>query len=248
MATHTSPSLSQPNPSIISSFSHAVTIKLTTYNFLLWKVQISAYLREQDLYCYVDGTLPYPPQFLPVVFDSPPKTNLDFLSWTRTNQLVLSVLFSSLSESVIGHVLSAITARELWLSLASMFASHSQAKEFRITNLSHSDQSIFDYFGKVKSLADILVATGNPFLDKEFVTYLLTGLGSANESFATSVTTRFESLSSHELYQLLLIHESRITHSSKNIFEPSVNYSASGGRDQCVRTFSRGGRQGRSRG
>ncbi|KAF5445641.1 hypothetical protein F2P56_034680 [Juglans regia] len=167
----------------------------------------------------------------------------------KTYQLVLSVLFSSLSNLVIGHVLSSTTFKELWLNLFSMFTSHSQAKEFQVkfqlTNLSRGDQSITDYYGKVLSLADTLSSIGNPLPDKEFISYVLNGLGPAYEPLVTSITTQFEPISSHELYQILLIHESRMQHTSKNTFEPSINYSARGGCDQRGRSFLRGGRQGK---
>lgn len=92
-----------------------------------------------------------------------------------------------------------------------MFTSHSQAKEFQVrfqlTNLSHGDQFITEYFGKVCSLANTHSATRNPLPNKEFVNYLLIGLGPAYESFI-SLTTRSEPFTSQELYQHLLIHES----------------------------------------
>ncbi|KAF5468284.1 hypothetical protein F2P56_012448 [Juglans regia] len=131
-----------------------------------------------------------------------------------------------------------------------MFASHSQAKEFQVhfqlTNLSRGDQSISEYFGKVRSLADTLVATSSPLPGKEFVTYLLYWTMTC-----LPVTTRVEPLSSHELYQLLLIHESHISHIGMSIvsfIEPSANFSATGTRDQRGQCFTRGGHQGRGRG
>ncbi|KAF5443557.1 hypothetical protein F2P56_036104 [Juglans regia] len=212
---------------------------------------ISAYLRGQDLYGYVDGTLPCPSQFLPITTEFPTKqTNPKFLSWTRTDQLVLSILFTSLSDSISSHVLSAETSRALWLALMSMFTSQSQAKDFQIryqlTHLSRRDQTISDYFGKVRNLADTLAATGSPIPEKDLVTYLLTGLGPAYESFVTSVTTRAEPLTSHELYQLLLVQENRLSHVSKILHEPSANFTSS--RDTRGRAPFRGGRQGRGRG
>lgn len=46
---------------------------------------------------------------------------------------------------------------------------------FQLTNLSRGDQPILEYC--------------TPFLDKEFVTHCLNGLGQSNESFVTSITT-----------------------------------------------------------
>lgn len=147
---------------------------------------------------------------------SSPKTNLNYLTWRKTDQLILSILFSSITDSIISHVISTGTSRELWVALESMFNSHSQAKGFQIrfqlTNLSRGELSITDYFSKVKMIFDTLVATGAPLSEKEYVIYLLNGLGPNYETFITFVTTRSKPISSNELYHLLLIHESQLTH------------------------------------
>lgn len=67
-----------------SSFAHLVTLKLNSENYLLWKVQISTYLRGQDRYSYVDGTQPPPPKILFTEADSTPKINPAYQSWQRT--------------------------------------------------------------------------------------------------------------------------------------------------------------------
>lgn len=157
MASSSSPSL--------SSFNHIITTKLTNEISLMWKLQNFAYLRRQDLYSYVNGTTTPPSEFLFESSSSPSKPNPNFLSWQCTNRLVLSVFFLSISDLLLGHVLSFQNVRALWVSLASTFASHSKAKEFQLhfllTNLSKGNQSITNYFGKVCSLVDSLAATGN---------------------------------------------------------------------------------------
>ncbi|KAF5481417.1 hypothetical protein F2P56_002068, partial [Juglans regia] len=248
MLPPTSSALSTPNSSVVSSFSHIVSTKLTTENFPMWKVQISAYLRGHDIFQYVDGSLICPPK----VLSNQTTVNPAYSAWKRTDQLVLSILFSSLSDSVISHVLTATTSHELWNSLASLFTSHSQAKQFQthfqLANLTRGDQSITSYFGKVRALADILAVTGSPLNDQDFVSYLLTGLGPSYESFITSVTTRAEPITSHELFQLLLVHESRISHNTRSFssMEPTVNLTTSGGHNQRGKNFPRGGHFGRN--
>lgn len=60
------------------------------------------------------------------------KTNQVYLAWQKSYQLILNILFSSPTKSVIAHVVSAGTSKELWLMLESMFSSHFQAKEFQV--------------------------------------------------------------------------------------------------------------------
>lgn len=90
-------------------------------------------------------------------------------------------------------------------------SSHSQAKElqicFQLTNRSKGEQPITEYFSTVKMLADTLAATGALLLEKEYVTYLLNGLGPSYKSFITSVTTKSDPVTATKLYHLLLIHE-----------------------------------------
>lgn len=102
-------------------------------------------------------------------------------------------------------------------------------------------------------LADNLSVTSTPLSEKEFVTYLLNGLGPTYETFVTSITTRLDPTSSQELYHLLLIHENHITHNSKltnpsSPFEPSANLSSTDQRNQRGKSTYRGGRNGRGHG
>lgn len=79
---------------------------------------------------------------------------------------------------------------------------------------------------------DSLVATDNILLKKEVVTYLLNSLGFTFEFFITLVTTRAEPLTSHELFQLLSIHESCISHQLRaSSFNPSTNLTISSTQD-----------------
>lgn len=108
---------------------------------------------------------------------------------------------------------------------------------FQLTNLSKGEHSIPDFFSKVRMLVDTLAATGNPLLDKELITYLLNGLGPSYESFVTSITTRSDPITTLELYHLLLIHESRMSHASRTTassasFAPSMNLGSTTPRDQ----------------
>lgn len=120
---------------------------------------------------------------------------------------------------------------------------------FQLTNLSHGDKIITEYFGKVRALTDNLATTSNFLPEKELVTYLFTGLGPLYEGFVNFITTRIDPISSLELYQMLLIHENRLAHSLKQLVKPFANFTSHnfGGRIQRGRE-SFHGRQGRGRG
>lgn len=120
--------MANPLVSISPSFSDLVSTKLTTNNYMLWKVQISTYLKGKDMFFFVDVTEIPPPKMIPSENHSSPKTNPDYLVWRKTDQLILSILFSSITNSIISHVISTGTFCELWITLESMFNSHSQTK------------------------------------------------------------------------------------------------------------------------
>ena len=52
-----------PHSSVISMPSVA-TVKLNHDNFLLWKAQLIPYFRGQDLFGYIDGSIPKPPKII----------------------------------------------------------------------------------------------------------------------------------------------------------------------------------------
>ncbi|KAF5471554.1 hypothetical protein F2P56_008335 [Juglans regia] len=230
-----------------NNFSYIVSVKLTSNNYLLWRAQIVPYLHGQDHYHFIDGSFPPPP---PIISASPsstpgilfaPKPNPSYLQWRCTDQLLLSALLSSLTESILAQAVSSRTSRELWLSLETMFTSQSQAKIFQIrhqlTNLKKGSLSVTDYYQKVRLLSDTMTAAGEPHRDSEVVSYILNGLTSDFDSFVISVSTRATPISSAELFNLLLTFESRPSLNTAQqglLPTPTVNVT--------TQSYSRGGR------
>ena len=66
MSSTTSPTIIMPSPaSFINNISHNVTAKLTHENFITWHYQMTTYLRAQQVYGFVDGTVVPPTQTIP---------------------------------------------------------------------------------------------------------------------------------------------------------------------------------------
>jgi hypothetical protein len=53
------------------------------------------------------------------------KSNPEYATWNQQDQLILSALTSSLTESIITCVLKCTTSRDLWFTLEHLFTSHS---------------------------------------------------------------------------------------------------------------------------
>ncbi|KAJ4957757.1 hypothetical protein NE237_024868 [Protea cynaroides] len=69
---------------------HALTIKLGTDNYLLWKTQILPLLGNQSLLGYVDGSLPAPPATITNLSTSTSTPNSEYSDWVLKDHLVLS--------------------------------------------------------------------------------------------------------------------------------------------------------------
>ncbi|KAA8525161.1 hypothetical protein F0562_006975 [Nyssa sinensis] len=116
MASSPVPSVAPVTPPSIHSL---VTIKLSSENYLLWKAQIMPYLRGQRLFGYVDGSCLQPSQHIPnPEADKSPTAprlllNPEFSHWFDQDQIVLSILMSSLSESILAKVIGVTTSREV---------------------------------------------------------------------------------------------------------------------------------------
>jgi hypothetical protein len=108
----------------------------------------------------------------------------------------MSVVISSLSVENVAIVVGLHTSREVWVALEKMLASQSKAcvkhTRYQLAMLKKGALSISDYFQKAKTLAQSLVAIGEPLKNSELVSYILAGLGLDNDSLVTKVTTRIE--------------------------------------------------------
>jgi hypothetical protein len=252
------PQIQQPIPvTHLSSFAQSIT-KLNKENYLTWRGLVEPFLKGHDLHGFIDGTNT-PPS--PQVSTSPNgtltvSTNPDTVWWLRQDQLILSMLMSSISDDMLPQVISCKTAQELWTTLDQIFTSESQARtlnlRLQLTTAKKGNLSISDFFCKIKQIIANLAAAGHPVSDSEFTASLLGGLGPEYDPFVTSVTTRVEPLSMNNLFGHLLAHEARIAqhHQMDSLF-PTANIAtrSSNSHRGRSRTFPRSSSQAfRSRG
>lgn len=116
--------------------------------------------------------------------------NLAFMQWTLQYQLILSTLYSFLSESA-NPCDKCQTSRKVWFALEQMFTSTSHALmmnlHYQLATLKKGS-CISDYFHKFTTLADTLATADQPLNKFELVSFLLTGIG-PYDSFMSSVIT-----------------------------------------------------------
>jgi hypothetical protein len=116
--------------------NHSPSIKLTKDNYMAWQFQLLAYLQRQDVYGFIEGTVFPPVQLIvnPVTTPGAPVmiANPEYLSWYQRDQLIISVLVSTLSDSYVSHAVGCTTSRALWESLEKMFASQAHARIMQV--------------------------------------------------------------------------------------------------------------------
>lgn len=127
-----------------------VTPTLTSLNYNSWSRAMQMALLSKNKLKFVDGSI------LP-----PTTTDSIYPAWERCNNMVISWLHHSISQSIVNSILWIDTAHEIWRDLHERF---SQGDVFRISDL-HDEISVFkqeersvtDYFTELKILWDELL-------------------------------------------------------------------------------------------
>ena len=114
MAGQIIPISSSSTPSV-STTNHTLSIKLTSRNYLTWKTQFQPLLNYHKLSGFIDGSAPSPSTTIPSITN--PNTedpNPAYAEWYQKDQLLLSWIFSSLSEEIFPYVIGMTTSFTTW--------------------------------------------------------------------------------------------------------------------------------------
>ncbi|KAG5247753.1 Retrovirus-related polyprotein from transposon [Salix suchowensis] len=99
--------------SSVISMPTVATVKLNHDNFLLWKAQLVSYFKGQDLFGYIDGSIPKPPKIIsvpdPETTATSERLNTMYSHWIHQDNLILSTLMTSLSEPILAQVVNYTT-------------------------------------------------------------------------------------------------------------------------------------------
>ncbi|KAF4369419.1 hypothetical protein G4B88_029475 [Cannabis sativa] len=137
-----------------------------------------------------------------------------FTTWHRYNQLLMSWLYASLSDSMLGQIVGFTTATEIWVSLERTYSATSFARSFdfrmALQNLKKDRLNASAYLQKLKTLCNTLASVGDPISSQEHLTYLLNGLGLEYNAFVTPILARPVKPTIEEVHALLLSYEARL--------------------------------------
>ena len=215
MTTPTNPTI---NPTTLNTnetqlitinVSAQAPLKLTTNNYVSWKLQFETLFIGYDLLGYIDGSKPCPPANLTV--NTTTRENPAHNFWVRQDQLILNALIGSLSPTIIPFIARAKTSKEAWTILSNTYAKPSRGRikqvKSHLKNLSKGSQSITDFLHTVKARADELAILGAPIDEDDLTEKILDGFGDEYKEIVRDVQARDNSISFDELHEKLLNFE-----------------------------------------
>ncbi|KAM6572708.1 hypothetical protein CsatA_016788 [Cannabis sativa] len=152
-------------------FNHSISIRLNDHNFLLWKQQILAAIKGNRLMKYI--TEPPPLEFLNEGDAAANRINPIYVDWEVQDQLLVSWLLSSMTESLLTRMVGCNTSHQIWEALEKHFTLKVSSKilEFRtkLQNLKKGYLSLNDNLLKVKHTVDLLASVGEVLSDQDHV-------------------------------------------------------------------------------
>lgn len=224
--------------------SHKFAFTLSPTNYGFWKTMIQPFLLTNNLFQYVDGSLPCPSQTLPVAStdkDAAAKTqpNPAYPIWISNDAHVRMLIISTISEASFPHV-EGDTSRALWLSLARAYAPQSNSREYTLKSQllkieMQADESTSAYLTRAKGYSEALANIGEPVKDKDLVMLVVSGLRGEYNGLKSNLLGRENPIPFVELHGLLTDHDYMIRKSTP-IVSPVQAFTATSNRPSSSQT------------
>jgi len=174
-------------------------------------MQMKPYLLGQGVFGFVDGSNSCLSPHILATDGVSLQVSQHFLRWKQQDQLILSVLLSSLSMEVLHIVVDCPTSCSVWQTLEQALASTSNSCVMQLhgslQDLRQGDDSVTQFLQKAKALFDELAAAGRPISLADFNLYVFRGLRGEFKDLVTSLVTRADPLPYAYLLSHLLTHE-----------------------------------------
>ncbi|KAG7599495.1 Reverse transcriptase RNA-dependent DNA polymerase [Arabidopsis suecica] len=198
-------------PTLISVNMSNIT-KLTSMNYLTWRLQITALLEGHELHGFISETDQAPPPQVTSGTATIPNPKLKH--WTRQDRLLYSAIIGTLSLQVQPMVSHAQTTREIWIKLAKTYGNPSRAHinqiRQQLKTISKGNQSVEEYMKNVVTKADKLALLGSPLPHEDLLDHITTGLDDDYRPIVELVNGRETPISIEELHEKLLNRENTL--------------------------------------
>ncbi|KAI4353779.1 hypothetical protein L6164_002707 [Bauhinia variegata] len=161
--------MAEATPSIVhlNAPTH-LPIKLTGMNFPVWWKQLHSTLIGHNLLHHLDDSRIVPPQLLSDKDNAP---NPEYLLWYRQDQILLSAILGSCSETIQPLISFANTAREAWDRLTLSYANSSRSRiislKSKLAQNSQGTKSIAEFLTEMRNIADELALAQHPMAEDD---------------------------------------------------------------------------------
>jgi hypothetical protein len=184
-------------------------LKLTSTNYISWKLQFETLFIGYDLIGYIDGSIPCPPNTITI--DNTTVPNPSHKLWIRQDQLLLNAIISSFSPTIIPFIACAGTAKDAWNILANTYVKpsrgHIQQVKNKLKNPTKGTQTITEFLHSIKAHADELAILGAPVDSEDLTDKILDGLGDEYKELVRAIQAHDTPISFDELHEKLLSFE-----------------------------------------
>jgi len=152
-------------------------------NYLQWKVRISAILKENKIWKFVDTKVIVP-------FDPISRDTHDVLE-ARAQRIILD----GVKDNLIPHLAEKKTAKEMWDTLKNLYEAKNENRKMALRDKLHDvkmnkDDNVASYLTRVAQVIDELAAVGEVIPDLELVRIALKGFTNEWDVFVKCVVGR----------------------------------------------------------
>ena len=164
----------------------------------------------------IDGSSPAPSH---TIIDASRRQIINplFTQWLRTDQMLRSLLFTTISGYMLVELCDLGHSFQIWHRLHKCFLKVSMAKSLelrrKLTNVKkQASQSMESFLRDIKHIVDSLAAINSPLTDQELIQYTINGLDEQYEIFITAVTYFGQNLKFDKLRNKLIIYKLQVLH------------------------------------
>ncbi|MFQ6656608.1 hypothetical protein Gotur_026642, partial [Gossypium turneri] len=192
--------------------SKKISVLLDDSNYLLWRQQVLLAVKAHKLQRFLDENHDPPTQF--ISDDSGGCCeNPEFAHFEQQDSALASWLLSSISPSVLPHLIGMDTSAKIWKAVVALYGSKTTSKLMFYRRTLHSqrkgEMSMKDFLVKIKSCCDHLASCGEIISEHEHITAILNGLSPDYEFVITIVTSSQVPYTVQGVVSMLLDAEAR---------------------------------------
>ena len=189
----------------------AVTLKLTSEIFLLWRTQI---LPVPAAYEVIDHIEQDPIEMSILKKDGQISMNPTYKTWFKIDKVISAIINSSLTKSTMPIVIHKEIGKEVWDAINQNFAGKSQSRimelQTKLHNLRKSSMTFKTYVQIVWTLGDELQANGSNISMHDLSIALLRGLDQQYNAFYASTSQLLHTLTFNDVVANLLTFDSHL--------------------------------------